>query len=221
MPCSITEIGKRIAAIREAHGLSQDDLAKKLNVSREVVAKWETGSRDIKTQYTIALADCFGISTDEILRGVKAENVKINRALGLSDTAISVLRKRGNFSGLKDTISLLVEGMAYEIKDSKSRSVVDLITLFLNLNNTRPIALNTLNGTIRAIGGDNDTLGGSFGSALWNIDNPETVGVSATEEVLIIGPEILEEAVLNQLPTALRELKRMKKSGGVSNGEHH
>ena len=36
-------IGERIAALRRAAGLSQEQLAELLEVSRQAVSKWETG----------------------------------------------------------------------------------------------------------------------------------------------------------------------------------
>ncbi len=84
----IPEIGKRISRLREQKGLTQLELAKALGVKRETVTQWETGTRDLKTEYTVKLADFFDVSSDEILRGVKAENVSVKRDLELSDKAI-------------------------------------------------------------------------------------------------------------------------------------
>ena len=85
-------IGERIRELRDEKGISQEELAKKLHLSREVIAKWEIGCRDLKTEYTIKLADCFGVTSDYILRGVKAENLGAHKQTGLSDRAIDMLR---------------------------------------------------------------------------------------------------------------------------------
>lgn len=69
----INEIGERIKKLREARGLSQHQLSVALNVTREVVAKWETGTRDLKTAYMVKLADYFNVTCDYILRGIKAD----------------------------------------------------------------------------------------------------------------------------------------------------
>ena len=52
------EIGSRIAAARTAAGLTQQELADKLFVSRHLVSKWEQGLRrpDLKTAELIASA---------------------------------------------------------------------------------------------------------------------------------------------------------------------
>lgn len=49
-------------------------------------------TRDLKTTYSIRLADHFDVTCDEILRGIKSENVAISAATGLSDAAIDVLK---------------------------------------------------------------------------------------------------------------------------------
>lgn len=109
MNCSEFDIGKKITELRKARGLSQEELACALHVSREVVAKWENGTRDLKTGHTIALAQFFGITCDELLQGVKAENVEVSREIGLSDAAINALikkcaeAKRDNEQGWIDT----------------------------------------------------------------------------------------------------------------------
>lgn len=86
-------IGERIAHLRNVKGISQSDLAKAMYVKREVVTHWEVGDRDLKTEYTIKLADYFGVTCDYLLRGIKAENVNIAKATGLGDQAIEKLKK--------------------------------------------------------------------------------------------------------------------------------
>ena len=86
-------IGGRIQSIRKKKGMTQADLAKKMGVKRETVNQWESGTRDLKTSATVGLADIFGVTCDEILRGVTAENAEIHRTTGLSDDAIGILRR--------------------------------------------------------------------------------------------------------------------------------
>lgn len=91
-------IGLRISKLREERGLSQKQLADELEkiglkVRRETVTQWENGTRDLKTEYTVKLADFFGVSCDEILRGIKSEHLSVAKATGLSDETIRNLRK--------------------------------------------------------------------------------------------------------------------------------
>lgn len=66
----------RLKELRKAHGMSQEKLAEKLNVSRQAVTKWETGSSYPETESLIAVADIFHITVDELLRPDKASETK-------------------------------------------------------------------------------------------------------------------------------------------------
>lgn len=61
-------LGDRIKDLRKQRGLSQEDLAEKLNVSRQAVSKWETGLSSPDTDNLILLADLFEITVDELVR---------------------------------------------------------------------------------------------------------------------------------------------------------
>ena len=61
-------LGEKILSLRTARGMSQDDLAEKLEVSRQSVSKWETGQSTPDLDKIIRLADLFGVSVDELVR---------------------------------------------------------------------------------------------------------------------------------------------------------
>ena len=92
MECNVIDMGARIKELREAAGLTQDALAKEMLVQRGTVNYWEKGSRPIKAEDVVSLANRFGVTCDFILSGVKAKNTALHRDLGLSDAAIEVLR---------------------------------------------------------------------------------------------------------------------------------
>lgn len=87
-----SEIGKRIKALREAKSLRQSDVADALHIARSNYAKMESGDRDLKTEYCIAMANYFNVTCDYLLRGIPAENVDICRQTGLSNEAAVFLR---------------------------------------------------------------------------------------------------------------------------------
>lgn len=62
-------IGKFISALRKANGMTQKDLADKLNVSDKTVSRWERddGAPDLSTIPVIA--EIFDVTCDELLRG--------------------------------------------------------------------------------------------------------------------------------------------------------
>lgn len=50
--------------------MTQEFVAETLGISRQAVSKWENGSSDPSTSNLIALAKLYGISAEELLRGV-------------------------------------------------------------------------------------------------------------------------------------------------------
>lgn len=67
-------IGSRIRERREAAGISQGELAKRVYVARQTVNNWETGKTLIDVQSLVLVAEALGISASELLgeRGVEA-----------------------------------------------------------------------------------------------------------------------------------------------------
>lgn len=61
-------LSEKIRELRRKNGLSQEELADKLNVSRQAVSKWETGAAVPTTETLVELADYFGASLDYLLR---------------------------------------------------------------------------------------------------------------------------------------------------------
>lgn len=61
-----TSIGKKIAELRKAQGMTQDELAEALNVSPQAVSKWENDLSCPDISLLPKLADLFNVSIDEL-----------------------------------------------------------------------------------------------------------------------------------------------------------
>lgn len=61
------EIANRLVELRKKHGLSQEELANKLGISRQAVSKWERAESSPDTDNLICLAKLYGVSLDELL----------------------------------------------------------------------------------------------------------------------------------------------------------
>lgn len=66
-------IGTFIAALRRANGLTQRELAEKLNVSDKAVSRWERDESAPDLTLLPVIAEIFGVTTDELLRGERME----------------------------------------------------------------------------------------------------------------------------------------------------
>ncbi len=62
-------LGEKIRDQRKRAGLSQEQLAEKLNVSRQAITKWETNKGVPDISNLIAISDEFGLSLDELIKG--------------------------------------------------------------------------------------------------------------------------------------------------------
>ena len=60
-------LGERIQQLRKAQGLSQEQLADSLNISRQAISKWETDQSSPEIENILALSSVFSVSTDELL----------------------------------------------------------------------------------------------------------------------------------------------------------
>lgn len=61
------EFNNKLYSLRKQKGLSQEELANRLNVSRQTISKWEVGDSTPDMEKLIALSDLFEISLDELV----------------------------------------------------------------------------------------------------------------------------------------------------------
>ena len=87
------DIGNKLYELRKSKNLSQEELADKLNVTRQTISKWETNQSTPDFDKIIPLCEIYGISADELLNGVKQDKIETpidnsnkrkKRAIGIS-----------------------------------------------------------------------------------------------------------------------------------------
>lgn len=65
-------LSNRIYELRRKNGLSQEQLAERVGVSRQAISKWEGGLATPELENLLALSACFGVTMDELTRGEAA-----------------------------------------------------------------------------------------------------------------------------------------------------
>ena len=65
--------GERLQEVRRRAGLTQEQFAAELKVSRQAVSKWENGTSDPSTSNLCALAKLYGIPVEELLHETQEE----------------------------------------------------------------------------------------------------------------------------------------------------
>lgn len=82
----MNNLGERLFELRKAKNLSQEEVADKLNVTRQSVSKWETNQSTPDLDKIVPLCELFEITTEELLTGkkTKQENNQIEEEKVLS-----------------------------------------------------------------------------------------------------------------------------------------
>ena len=60
-------LGEKIHQLRKQSGMSQEELAAKITVSRQAISKWELGESIPDTENVVQLSKLFNVSTDFLL----------------------------------------------------------------------------------------------------------------------------------------------------------
>jgi transcriptional regulator with XRE-family HTH domain len=71
----------KITLQRKKNGWSQEELAERLDVSRQSVSKWESAQSAPDLSKVIAMAELFGVSTDYLLMGRDYVNLHSRKRL--------------------------------------------------------------------------------------------------------------------------------------------
>ena len=77
-------LAERLKENRERLGLSQGDVAEKLNITRQSISRWETGKGAPDLDNLVLLSKLYQVSTDELLKesiDVKDTIIKNSRLL--------------------------------------------------------------------------------------------------------------------------------------------
>lgn len=118
----LKECGKRIQQFRQEMNLSQEELAEKLNVSQNTIAKIECGLRRPSIDFLIELSMFFNTSINYLVFGVHPEDLEkekskreIDEAIEKIDEAIEKLLEQK-----EELLQIKKDLYAYERKCSPS-----------------------------------------------------------------------------------------------------
>ena len=118
-------IADRIQHLRKSKGISQEELADKVGVSRQAVSKWESEQSTPDIEKVILLSDYFEVTTDYLLKGIEPVSENIPRK---SDARIfSLVASVINFIGLVVAIMIWIE------KQTSSSVAVGLILMAVGI----------------------------------------------------------------------------------------
>lgn len=64
-------IADRILTLRKSKGMSQEELADAVGVSRQAVSKWESEQATPDLEKVVIMSDIFEVTTDYLLKGIE------------------------------------------------------------------------------------------------------------------------------------------------------
>ena len=70
------DFNNKLYELRKQKGFSQEELAGRLNVSRQTISKWEVGESAPDMEKLVAISDLFGISLDELVKGEEPQQAE-------------------------------------------------------------------------------------------------------------------------------------------------
>ena len=77
----LQKIGTFLKDLRKEKGLTQEQLAETLNVSRRTVSRWETGSNMPDLDLLMEIADLYEVDLREMLNGERKSEEEMNKEL--------------------------------------------------------------------------------------------------------------------------------------------
>ena len=122
---------EKLYALRKKSGLSQEQLAEALNVSRQAISKWEGGSAMPESDKLLALSNYFGVSLDYLLKdgapnAAPAEAQEEHRTMRLLSLILcfsgsSMIRIDGSGIFLLLCVAAIAAGAALLLKSTKHK----------------------------------------------------------------------------------------------------
>lgn len=92
-------LSDNIRKLREENGMTQQQLAEQLYVSRQTVCRWENGSRTPDLDMAERIAEIFHVSVDELIsagekQGISFENISLHTEMFIERKRLKEKQKR-------------------------------------------------------------------------------------------------------------------------------
>ena len=130
------EFNEQIKRLRKENNLTQKEMAKKLNVTRQAISNWENNRNLPDFEIIILIAETFGVSLDELILGDKKMN-KIEQIL-INDGKRTRAKKFNMVTTIIGSVFIILEIIFFLIS-AISVSYIDRSGVF-----TRKLLINSI-----------------------------------------------------------------------------
>ena len=125
------KLSDKIVQLRKANGWSQEDLAEKLNVSRQAVSRWENGTALPDSNNILQLSKSFNVTADYLLN---EDYTSDNDIPCLKEAYEAVDTKKRNYGKLSliASIAFLIGAFAWLFQAINTMEIIYVILAVLN-----------------------------------------------------------------------------------------
>ncbi len=117
--------GARIREIREKRGMTQDQLAKKADISKGFLSDVENDKRNIGSQGLLRIANELGASVDYLLAGRVTENVENEQIIIPHELSQAAEALELSYSDTLDLLNTFISAVARRGKKYRKELTVD------------------------------------------------------------------------------------------------
>ena len=71
------DFSEKLLTLRKANDMTQEQLAEKLNVSRQSISKWESGQATPELEKIVAMSTVFNVTTDYLLKSSEIDDLSV------------------------------------------------------------------------------------------------------------------------------------------------
>lgn len=133
------EVANKLVKLRKENGLSQEELASKLGISRQAVSKWERAEASPDTDNLICLAKLYNVSlddllkTDETVEEIKEDQLLKNNQQEIKEETLNIngeeVKVASDLEITGDNIKVKSDGKIRFIKSKEAKAEAKIATI--------------------------------------------------------------------------------------------
>ena len=114
------ELSQKLYSLRKKSGLSQEQLAEQLNVSRQAISKWESGISIPESDKLLAISKYFKVSLDYLMKEDYEDSSNVDERKGGADKSTQTGHAVGLIVCIAGIIGLIIWGLLSIFNSSAS-----------------------------------------------------------------------------------------------------
>lgn len=136
---------ENLVMLRNLNGYSQEEIAGKINISRQAYAKWETGATVPDIEKCSLLAAVYGVTVDSLIQTVQAEGIGMlpPASVGKNIWGSVIVNDRGQFvipKGARDKFGITGGTRLIVLSDEEGIALVPAETFEANIRKVMALA---------------------------------------------------------------------------------